>query len=181
MEPDPLNTTGLVVKHHPGSKGTDKMNTLSKDEQKQLRKEIIESCRSMMGRGWTYKMKMDGLAAEFGVSTRQAKKYITYTREDIQNRKTESYAKEYDEVLIKLETLYRDMYAAGKLDQALKVLNQLIQLRGYEAPKALVVKQEVQVRNDLSHLSADELRDLQRLLKLSNGHPNEGESDAVLV
>lgn len=154
----------VPVKFNPGPKGVTVMNTHTKEELKELRKEIIEATRSMIGRGWSYKMKMDGLATQFGVSTRQAKKYIKWTLDDIDKRKTENYQKEYDEVLIKLETLYRDMYHQGKLDQALKVLNQLITLRGYEAPKALMIKSQVEVKNDLSHLSEAELLQLTALL-----------------
>jgi hypothetical protein len=169
------NDTSLIKKkHHPGQKGTDSMNTLTKDEQKELRRDIIETCRTMIGRGYTYNMKVDALCKHYEVSIRQAKKYLSYTKADIQKRKQENYQAEYDEVLIRLDTMYTDLYKAGNIPEALKVLNQLIKLRGYEAPKQLMIKQEVDVRNDLSHLSAEQLLLLQNLLNPSNY--NEGES-----
>lgn len=149
------------------SKGVGVMNTKTRDELKELRKEIIEQCRGFIGRGYTYKMKIDALCTLYGVSTRQAKTYIKYTREDITKRKQEHFEKEYDEVLIKLDTLYREMFSSGNLVGAAKVLDQLIKLRGYEAPKLLMVKQEVQVKQDFSHYSEAELLQLNALLSKS--------------
>ena len=165
MEETPSQLPARIINR--GTKGTDIMNIKSKEELKELRKDIIETTRNMMGRGFTYKMKMDALATQYGVSTRQAKKYIKYTREDIQKRRQEDYAMEFDLVLIKLDTLYREMMAAGKLDQAAKVLGQLITLRGYEAPKAIMVKQQVDFRHDLSHLTEAQLLQITSLLDVA--------------
>ena len=148
-------------------KGIAQMNGKSKEELKELRKNIIEFTRTLIAKGFSYKMKMDALAQEYDVSVRQAKKYITYTLEDIRKRKQESYSKEFDEVLIKLDYLYSQNIQEGNLKDALSALNQLIKLRGYEAPKALLIKQETTVKTDLSHLKPEELKQIQALLTRS--------------
>lgn len=157
------------AKHNPGSKGVTAMNTHTPAELKELRKEIIEEARAMIGMGWTYITKVKALSTRFGVSERQAKKYIAWTRDDIQKRKQESYEREYDEVLIKLEWLYTQNVTQCKLKDAADILKQLITLRGYEAPKKLMIASQIEVKTDLSHLKPEELLMIQALLSKSNG------------
>ena len=156
----------LSLKH---SKGVAVMNGTSKEEQKELRKDIIEFTRTCIAKGYSYKEKTDALSARYGVTNRQAKKYVAYTREDIRKRKNENMSQEIDDVVIKLDYLYRQCVAAGDTKAALAALNQLIKLRGYEAPKQLLVKQEVTAKTDLSHLTPDELLLMQQRINKSNG------------
>ncbi|WP_149867181.1 hypothetical protein [Solirubrum puertoriconensis] len=152
-----------------GAKGLQVINSMSKTELKEKRREYIEFTRTMIGRGFTYTQMVDAIRQKYGVAVRQAKNYVKETKDQIRKELGEEQEKDRADVVTKLWQLYRDLYASNQLKEAAKVLDQYIKLKGMEAPKTMAIMQKTEVTHDYSHLSPEEILEL--TTKLSN--PNK--------
>lgn len=163
------------------SKGVSKINSSTPEERKEFRKDVIEACRNMIAKGYSYKQKIDTLATLYGVTTRMAKKYIQWTNEDIDKRKQEKDSRGRDYMMIQLEALYRELFSQGKFVEASKILNQISDIKGYEAPKNLRIETTSTPKIDLTHLSLEDKIDILRKLNKSDTPEDNQEGEVIEI
>jgi hypothetical protein len=150
-------------------KGVTVMNGRTREEHKQYKREVIEYTRSLIEKGVTgYEAKKRALMEKYSVTDRMAKKYIKYTKEDIEGKRFESQQQRRDNMLIIYEGLLKAALAVGDRKEAREVMNAIEKLEGMQAPKAHTIKHETTTKLDYSHLSIEQLQHITNLLDKPN-------------
>lgn len=147
------------------TKGVAAMNAVSKAAHKEKRQLYFNYIRDLIGKGVPYHDRVAMMMEEFTLTQRYVKALQKQYREELKATKAEREENGREDYLTQLEFLYRDAMKGGDRDAAIKLMNTIAKVKGYDAPIRIEAKQQIAVHNNLDNWSVDELLQMRQLLE----------------